>query len=143
MVALETAPSVEKSEVDDPVAEPESWAFPGKTIDSVHNPGTWEAESGDVPVAHELESSSYQGNKIDIVRNPQDPEITEENWTLEEGQRASSRDVREADDLLQEVGCSSPEGKMFDVDRNPEATEVNSTMVEVYYAFARDRKSLE
>jgi hypothetical protein len=81
VVAQEMVPSVEKTEswVDDPAAGPESWSFPGKTIDIVHNSGTWEAESGVVPVAQGPENSSYQGNEIDVDRNPQDPEITETN----------------------------------------------------------------
>ena len=126
--------------MDDPVAEAGSWSFPSK-IDIVHNFGTWEAESGDVPVAQDPESSPYQGKKIDVDHNPQDPEITEANWTPEEC--VSSRDMRDADDLLQEPGCSSSQGKIIVAGRNPEAAEVNSTAVEVYYAFSRDRKIVE
>lgn len=129
-VVLGAVASVEKSETwaDGLVAEPESWSFPGKTI---HILGTWEAESGDVPVAQEPGSSTYQGKKIDVDRNHQDPEITEANWTPEEDQCASSRDMREADDPLQET--------VIGVYRNPEATEVYSTTVGVRYVFARDR----
>lgn len=109
------------------MAEPESWSFPGKTI---HILGTWEAESGDVPVAQEPENSTCQGKKIDVDRNLQDLEITEANWTPED-QCASSQDTREADDPLQ--------GRVIGVYRNPEATEVYSTMVGFRYVFARDR----
>ena len=87
------------------MTEPESRSFPSKTIDVVRNLGTWEAESEDVPVAQGPENSSYLGKKIDIDRNPQDPEITEANWTPEEGQGVSPRDMKEPVDLLQEVGC--------------------------------------
>lgn len=122
------------------MAEVESWSSPSKMIDIVHNFGTWEAESGDVPVAQEPESLSYQGKKIDIGHNSQDPEVMEANWTPEEC--VSSRDMRDADDLFQEPGCSSSQSKTIAVDRNPEAAEVNSTAVEAYYAFAQDTKTV-
>jgi hypothetical protein len=46
--------------------------------------------------------------------------------------------MREADDLIQDLGCSSSQGKMTDVDRNPEVTEVGSMAMEVHHTFARD-----
>ena len=115
--------------------ELESWSFQGKRTSAVHSLGTaetnktWEVESGGALVAQELGSSSHRGKRVGVDHNPQDLEIAEANWTLQDKWRV--------DGPLQELGYSSSRGKTI---HNPASTEVNATMVGARYASGRDTK---